>query len=393
MLYTREVFPKLERELEKKEVTIITGMRRVGKTTALVHLYDLVTSENKAIFDLENPLHRKVFEEENYDSVWNNLLQFGLSNKQKSYIFLDEVQNHPEISRVIKYLYDHWDVKFILTGSSSYYLRNLFPESLAGRKIIFEMFPLTFGEFLVFKDVKRTTAESFVQKASSKNKISYEQLAPYYREYLLYGGFPSVVLEQSTERKKVLLSEIFTSYFEKDAKNLADFKDMSKLRDLILLLVPRIGSRIEILKLATTLSLSRETIYSYLSFLEQTYFISLLPRHSGSIDRQAAGSKKLFMCDSGIAGVLGRPSEGQLFEQSVFQNLRPNHTLSFYNRDGGMEIDFIADENVALEVKMSASQQDLTNLKLRARELQISDSYVIVSEFSDKDAVIFAPDV
>ncbi len=393
MLYTRQVFQKLELELATKEITVITGMRRVGKTTALMHLFDLVKSENKAMLDLENPLHRKVFEEENYDNVWNNLKQFRVTNNAKAYLFLDEVQNLPELSRVVKYLYDHFDVKFFLTGSSSYYLRNLFPESLAGRKIIFEMFPLNFAEFLVFKQIKREEVDSFAVKAQNKNKIAYERLISYYDEFIEFGGFPSVVLENDPERKKTMLSEIFTSYFEKDAKNLADFRDMSKLRDLILLLIPRVGSKIEIRKLANDLSVSRETVYSYLSFLEQTYFISLLSKHSASIDRQAAGSKKLFLCDCGMANVLGRTSQGQLFEQSVFQNLRSHHKLSFYSKEGASEIDFIVDGKIALEVKMSMSQQDLANLKRRSAGLNIGETYVLTLKYTENKEGILATDM
>ena len=155
MDHRRRIYTSLEAELETKEMVVITGMRRVGKTTALNHLYGLVKSSNKVMLDLENPLHRKIFEEENYDAVWNNLEVFGIVRTIKAYIFIDEVQNLPELSRVVKYLYDHADVKFVLTGSSSYYLRNLFPESLAGRKMVFELFPLSFGEFLEFKGVKR----------------------------------------------------------------------------------------------------------------------------------------------------------------------------------------------------------------------------------------------
>ncbi|KKP80632.1 MAG: ATPase [Candidatus Levybacteria bacterium GW2011_GWB1_35_5] len=368
-------------------------MRRVGKTTALMHLYDLVSSKNKAIFDFENPLHRKVFEQENYDAVWNNLKQFGVTNKAKAYLFLDEIQNLPEVSKVVKYLYDHFDIKFFLTGSSSFYLRNLFPESLAGRKIIFEIFPLNFAEFLVFRQVKREVGEGFLQKAQDKNKIAYAKLIPYYNEFLEFGGFPSVVLEADSKRKKTILSEIFTSYFEKDAKNLADFRDMSKLRDLILLLVPRIGGRIEIGKLANDLSVSRETIYNYLSFLEQTYFISLLSRYSLSIDRQAAGSKKLFLCDLGIANVLGRISEGQSFEQSIFQNLRSNHKLNFYNKEGASEIDFIVDGKVALEVKTSMSRQDISNLKRRSKGLGIKENYIIALQYNEDKETIAAVDI
>jgi len=393
MLYSREIFKQLELELDKKEATIITGMRRVGKTTALTHLYDLIPSKNKALLDLENPLYRKVFEEENYDTIWNNLKQFKITNETKTYLFLDEIQNLPELSRAVKYLYDHWDVKFVLTGSSSYYLRNLFPESLAGRKIIFEIFPLNFSEFLIFKEVIRETKESFAQKASEKNKIAYERLIPYYNEFLEFGGFPSVVLEKNFERKRTMLSEIFTSYFEKDAKNLADFSDISKLRDLILLLVPRVASRIEINKLANELAVSRQTVYNYLSFLEQTYFISLLPRHSASIDRQAAGSKKLFLCDSGIANVLGRISQGQLLEQSIFQTLRTRHKLSFYQKDRVSEIDFIIDGTTALEVKMSVSRQDISNLKKRAESNKLANYFVISHQFNKEKKVILTTDL
>jgi len=393
MLYRRQLYDQIESELDTKEITVVTGMRRVGKTTALTHLYDRVTSDNKTILDLENPLHRKVFEEENYDTVWNNLKQFGITHTTKAYIFIDEVQNLPDLSRVVKYLYDHWDVKFILTGSSSYYLRNLFPESLAGRKMIFELFPLNFSEFLVFKEVHRIARDSFQAKARNKNRIAYEQLIPYYNEFMEFGGFPSVVLEKKQERKRTMLSEIFTSYFEKDAKNLADFKDMSKLRDLILLLVPRVGSRIEIRKLANSLSVSRETVYNYLAFLEQTYFITLLPKFSGSIDRQAAGSKKLFLCDGGMVNILGKASQGQVFEQSIYQNLRRKHQLTYYNKDGSGEIDFIADAKQAFEVKYTMSQRDVSTLKRRSEGLGIKENYVITHQFDDNPHAILATDL
>lgn len=393
MLYRRQLFVPLEAEVDRKEITVITGMRRVGKTTALSYLYTLVKSSNKTLLDLENPLHRKIFEEENYDAVWNNLKQFGVTSSVKAYIFIDEVQNLPSLSRVVKYLYDHWDVKFFLTGSSSYYLRNLFPESLAGRKMIFELFPLNFAEFLIFKQIRRTAGDSFRSKVIKKNRIAYEQLIPYYNEFMEFGGFPSVILEENQERKRALLSEIFTSYFEKDAKNLADFKDMSKLRDLILLLVPRVGSKIEVLKLANALSISRETVYNYLSFLEQTYFISLLPKFSGSADRQAAGSKKLFFCDAGIVNTLGKVSQGQLFEQSVYQSLRHEHLLTYYSKEGASEIDFITDAACAVEVKFTMSAHDISTLQRRSGALGIKEHYVITHQYNDHPDAVLATDI
>lgn len=393
MFYARDILSSLEKELATQEAIVITGMRQVGKTTVLNHLFGLVQSKNKVLLDLENPLNRRVFEEENYDAVWNNLAQFGISKKEKAYIFLDEVQNLPQVSKVVKYLYDHFKVKFFLTGSSSYYLKNLFPESLAGRKIVFEMFPLTFQEFLRFKGKERKTADSFSEKAEQRNRIAFELYKPYYHEFIEFGGFPKVVLEEARSRKNVFLEEIFTSYFEKDAKSLSDFRDMSKLRDLILLLVPRVGARLEINKLAAELSTTRETVYNYLSFLEKTYFISLLSRFTASIDRQAAGSKKLFLCDTGIANVLGKISQGQLFEQSIFQNLRPWHELAYYSKEGRSEIDFIIDKKIGLEVKLSGSRQDIESLKKRAKAAGLTESYIVSFNYSDQREAIIAVDM
>jgi len=393
MFYPRLILPQLEKELETPEITVITGMRQVGKTTVLDHLFSLIKSSNKVKLDLENPLNRKIFEEENYDAIWNNLAVFGVNNQSKAYVFLDEVQHLPSIGSVVKYLNDHFDVKFVLTGSSSYYLKNLFPESMAGRKFIFEIYPLTFSEFLIFKGLSQKKIVSFSEKAVFKNNILHKKLMPFYLEYLEYGGFPKVVLQQNAERKKAMLSEIFTSYYEKDIKSLADFKDTTKLRDLILLLIPRVGSRIEVSKLATSLGVSRETVYAYLSFLEKTYFIFLISKFSKSIDRQAAGTQKLFLCDVGMANSLGKASEGQLLEQGVFQNLHLNHTINFYNKDGGSEIDFIVDGKIALEAKTSASKRDLDHLKRRSQSLNLPEAYIVSREYSDEKKVILATDL
>lgn len=393
MFYPRRILPQLEKELQTRQIILLTGMRQVGKTTLLAHLFDQIGSENKAFFDLENPFHRKVFEEKNYDHIWNNLKEFGINNKEKAYIFLDEIQNLPEISRVVKYLYDHWPVKFFLTGSSSFYLKNLFPESLAGRKIVYELFPLTFQEFLIFKGIERTPPPTFGQKARQKNEVAHQKYSKLYQEFMEFGGFPAVVLEESPARKTQFLEEIFKSYFEQDVKSLADFKDLSKLRDLIVLLVPRLSSKLEISKLASELAVSRETLYNYLSFLEQTYFVSLLPRFTKSVDRQAAGRKKVFFCDTGLANRLGKASLGQLFENSVFQNLRPEFEVCYYSKNNRSEIDFVINKRIALEVKLTASRRDIANLEQAAEKLDLGESYLTTLNFSPEEEVILAIDL
>ena len=377
----RSILPSLEKELSTKEVIVLTGMRQTGKTTILKYLFERTPSTNKVLLDLENPLNRKLFEEEHYDNIWRNVKQLGITNKEKAYFFLDEIQNVRTLPSVVKYLYDHWQVKFILTGSSSYYLKNLFSESLSSRKLVYELFPLTFDEFLIFMGEILVLQSTIEQKAQEKSEIAYQRKIRFYDEYMRSGGFPAIVLEENPDRRQKLLEQVFTSYFEIDVKSLADVRDSTKLRDLILLLVPRIGSKIDVSKLSSELEVTRETLYNYLAFLERTYIINLLPQYTKSIDRQAAGAKKLYFCDSGLASYLGRLSEGQLFEQSVFQTLRPKDHLSYFQKKK-KEIDFITSKDIALEVKRTASSHDIAFLKKQSESLGITRSYVVTYFYS-----------
>lgn len=388
----RSILPSLEKELSTKEVIVLTGMRQTGKTTILKYLFEQTPSTNKVLLDLENPLNRKLFEEEHYDNIWRNVKQLGITNKETAYFFLDEIQNARKLPSVVKYLYDHWQVKFILTGSSSYYLKNLFSESLSSRKLVYELFPLTFDEFLVFMGEIPAHYASFEQKALEKSEIAYQRKIRFYDEYMKSGGFPAVVLEDNPDRRQKLLEQVFTSYFEIDVKTLADVRETTKLRDLILLLVPRVGSKVDISKLASELEVTRETLYNYLAFLERTYIINLLPQYSKSIDRQAAGGKKLYFCDTGLASYLGRLSEGQLFEQSVFQTLRPKVHLSYFQKKK-KEVDFITSKGIAFEVKRTASSHDISFLKKQSESLGIAKSYVVTYFYSKLPDTIPATDL
>lgn len=380
--------PELQKAFEAPEILVLTGMRQVGKTTLLRWIFDQVKSSNKVMLDAENPLHRKLFEEENFDNIWINLSEFGITSQSKAYIFIDEIQLMPEITRAVKYLYDHYQVKFCLTGSSSYYLKNFFPESLAGRKVLLELYPLTWPEFLTFKGQKISQEASWKQKSTRKSKTRYELYHGLFAEYLRFGGFPKVVLAKNKDRKAKILSDIFTSYFEHDVKSLADVREISRLRDLILLLAPRIGSKLDITKLASELSLSRETVYSYLAFLEATYFLYLLPRHSASPDRRAAGSRKVYISDTGLARLLGELSSGQALENSVVQILRPHHQLSYWSNKRGGEIDLIVDDKTGLEVKVSTSSQDKTTLSKRADSAGLAESFLVSGRYSESKRVI-----
>ena len=394
MLFPRKLFKTLKEQLNKPEIVVLTGMRRVGKTTLLNMVYEKAVSDNKVFLDLTNPIHQMVFEEKNYDNIWSNLKEYNISIKEKAYIFLDEVQQKPGIVNVLKYFYDHYKVKFFLTGSSSFYFKNLFPESLAGRKVVYDIFPLDFEEFLIFKKQEKTFYKEFKSKEKNKNNISHEKHKKFYEEYLFYGGFPQVVLEEKPARKIQWIEDIFKSYFEIDVRTLADFKNKNIFRDLILLLLKRTGSRLEIDKISSELGVSRPTVYSYISFLQGTYFIHLISPFTKNIDREVSGTKKIYICDNGIINNFSKIDTGSLFENAVFLNLKKYGEVKYFQKRKGPEIDFILMENSAgFEVKETANLKDYLKLKKTADFLELKEFYIVTNSFSNEQGIINALDL
>lgn len=385
MLIERYIFLKIKPYINSPEAIVITGMRRVGKTTLLRQIMEEIKSENKIFLDMENPATRKYFEEENYETILNNLRFLGMDTGKKGYVFLDEIQFLKNIPSVVKYLSDHYKIKFFLSGSSSFYLKNLFSESLAGRKYIFELFPLSFREFLRIKGAKINIEA--VKKEISLSHAVFESINRYYDEYLLYGGFPAVAQIESVQEKKKALEDIFSSYFQLEIIQIGDFRKTNVVRDLMLLLMERTGAKIDIQKLSRELRVSRETISNYIAFLESTYFISLIRPFSRNRDTEIRSMPKFYLCDSGLANQFSRVSEGALFENAVFNALRESGEVNYYQKKSGVEIDFIIDKKYAYEVKINAYEQDIKKLAALSKELKLKDYRIISRKYSPLEHV------
>lgn len=371
--------------MESPEAIVITGMRRVGKTALLFDLFQSLDSKNKIFLDLENPLNRKYFEEENYERIGKSFQFLGIDLSKKSCIFLDEIQFVKTLPSVVKYFIDHHQVKFFLTGSASFYLKHLFSESLAGRKYLFELFPLTFAEFLVFKDVDLKIPEDPREVTAAM----FDALSMHHEEYVLYGGFPGVVLKEGVEEKYLALDDIFSSYFNMEVLQLGDFRKNDVLRDLMLLLAQRVGSRLDVQKLSKELGVTRPTLYEYLSFLEATYFIKMVRPFSRGRDAEIRKMPKVYVCDSGMAHHLARLEGGHLFENSIFQNLRMKGEVNYYQKKSGVEIDFIVDRNAAYEVKVRASASDVKRLATLSAALRLPECKVISQKRCDPEGIIY----
>jgi len=387
----RALFSGLLKYFEHKNALVITGMRQVGKTTIMKQLYENCQYP-KLWFDFENPFDQMIFEKADYKVIYDFLVSEAKSKGERLFVFVDEIQNFPDITRIIKYFIDHYGVKFIVTGSSNYYLRNLFPESLSGRKFLFELPPLSFQEFLYFKEKKEEVTSStadFPNNISEQSELNYLRYEYEYSEYLQYGGFPEVVTTADNVTKKLILTNILKSFFEKDIRLLSDLKDIRELRDLILLLVPRTGNMLDITKLASELSTSRVKVYDYLELLQGAFFIKLISKYSAKPGSRVAGGKKIYFSDTGILSVLGSVTEGQLFENCIANQLSAYGDLSFYNHRNTAEIDFILNGKTAFEVKLKGDTNDLTKLKYLSEKLNLKEYFLISKNTGLKGKIVY----
>ena len=381
----RKIFDEIERYLDSPEAIVLTGMRRTGKTTLLQFIYENINSKNKIFLDLENPLNRRYFEVDNYEQIKVSFEVIGIDFTQKAFIFLDEIQFVKILPSIVKYFADHYQVKFFLTGSASFYMKNLFTESLAGRKFIFELFPLSFKEFLTFKEVSLKIPNS----SGDITRAIFDTLSPLYEEYMLFGGFPGVVLKSGAEEKRKALEDIFTSFFQQEVLQLGDFRKNEVLRNLMLLLMQRTGSKLDIQKISRELGVSRQTLNEYVAFLEGTYFIKIVRPFSRGRSAEIRKTPKVYICDTGLANYFARLDTGALFENSVFQNLRLRGELSYYQKKTGVEIDFILNKEKAYEVKTHPYQSDLKKLSGLAQELNVREFKIVSKNFSDMENILY----
>lgn len=384
----RKLLPILEKEFLSDKIMVLTGMRRVGKTTLIRCLYENIKEGRKLYLDLENPLNQSYFSQIDYEKIKVYLEQLAVGRGEKLFVFLDEIQNVKNLPSVVKYLYDHFKIKFVLTGSASFYLKNLFSESLAGRKRIFELYPLDFEEFLSYKapNLKKPDLEDKVSKPI------FHLLEKYLLEYLTYGGFPSVVLKESQEEKMAEIDDIFSSYFQKEIQVLSDFRKLEVARSIIFLLIQRVGSKIEISKIASELGVSRITIQEYLDFLEGTYFIKRIRPYSSKIDVSLRGQPKPYFCDAGFLTKMGKVSESVILENAVFNLIRNLGQIYFYQSKGGAEVDFIVKKDnqlIAFEVKTQAHQSDVNKLERVTKNLALDRFFIVCREFSPLNKVVY----
>tara|TARA_R110002050_G_scaffold204327_1_gene339646 strand:- start:137156 stop:138385 length:1230 start_codon:yes stop_codon:yes gene_type:complete len=370
----RTLYKTLEDHLDQKSYTIITGARQVGKTSLLRQLYThLKEKEEVAVFlNLEN---KDVLDSINSDTenVFNRVvikpksILEGVSEK-RIYLFVDEIQYLDDPTNFLKYLFDEYDinVKVVATGSSAFYIDKKFKDSLAGRKRIFQLYPLSFSEFLVFREERELIRDyaHMVQEPSYVTQYGVDA-AFLFREYLTFGGYPAVVLEENRKEKRHILEELKNSYLRRDLIESGVDKEQQFLM-LVKLLADQVGQMVNKNELSRTLRIDNKTVERYVYILQKCFHIDMVQPYHKNLRKELTKMSKVYFNDLGMRNaILGRfdlprdrQDKGEHFENFIYNQLRIKHDaydIKYWRTVNGHEVDFVIEEGFnqgyALEVK------------------------------------------
>ncbi len=374
MLYDRRIRRHVLKYIDDREALVVLGSRQVGKTSLLKLLMeDLKSHAPVFYYDLEETRVLEVLDE-GVDDFLQFIRTEGADRKRRNIVLLDEIQYLRDPSKFIKLMVDHHsdEVKLIVTGSSALSIKMKFRDSLVGRKIVFHLYPLDFREVLVFKEEAQLSAllpENAFAGTADEGRFYQRDYRRYFLEFLVFGGYPRVVLEDEVERKSKFLGEIVSTYVYRDVSSLFQLEDISKFNRLLSVLAAQIGNLLNISNIANAVGIARHTTSRYLSILESTFILSLLPPYFTNRRKEVTKSPKVYFLDNGIRNyLLGdlaqselRGDIGKLLENLVYtgfvKRMGELDRLHFWRTQNGAEVDFVLERATRLfpiEVKWRA---------------------------------------
>ncbi len=363
-IYKRNIVDQIAQYLASRDIIVIHGARQVGKTYLLRYLIDHHLKKNVFYFDLELPNLLELCNQ-GAERVFQYLLQKGADEHQRIFLLIDEIQYMEDPTKFLKIMHDHYSqIKLFVSGSSTFEIKKKFKESLVGRTVNFELYPLSFEEFLVFK-------EKPYKLHKENTKAVNDELVELAEEYITFGGYPRIVLERSAEKKHVYLSQIITTYVRKDIRDIGNIRDIPAFNALLELLASQSGQLLNVLELSNTLKINRETILEYLYLLENTFIIKRVTPFHRNLRSELSKNPKVFFLDTGMMHLLWlkefpKVILGNAFETFVFLELMKAHkTINFWRTTNRQEIDFIVNDRelYAIEVKYNFQNADTRSLR------------------------------
>ncbi len=351
MYIQRDLELTLQKYLQQKEILAVIGPRQSGKSTLLLHLLEKLPATHLISFDDREILN--LFEHDPKAFMEIHI-------KKYKYVLIDEVQYSKNSGKILKYIYDTCNTKLFLSGSSAteFSLQSL--RFLVGRIFVFYLYPLSFSEFVRYKnDNLFTLLEQGHFKAPT-----IEQLNKLLDEFVAYGGYPRVVLAGDAEEKRIVLKNIYNTYFSREIKEILQVSEDYKLSLLLKALSLQTGNLLNYAELGQLSGFSYPELRSHLNILEKTFICSLLRPFHTNKRTELVKNPKVFFFDTGFRNEiiqnfsLERTDQGSLYENFVYTELiKKGFTPKYWRTKAKAEVDFIIEHNnqpIPLEVKSSS---------------------------------------
>ncbi len=387
--------------INRREVISLVGSRQSGKTTFLNHLQKKLLKKNKkAVYiTFENTQSRQLFE---------NPEEFKIYYQDYDVLIIDEFHYAKEGGQKLKYLYDTTDKKYIISGSSSLELTFKTGKYMVGRMITFNLLPFSFEEFLLASN--KSLFNLFLLKKPF-SKVTEGSFLKNFETYLIYGGYPAVVLAKSNIEKEKILEGIVDNYLLRDIKDLLTLTTEDELIILMKLLAGQIGNLINYNELSTLSGLKYKQLLKHLEILKKTYVVDLIRPYSTNRRTELVKNPKVYFSDSGFRNCIlrdfrsfdKRQDFGSVIENYIYTKLTNNQTIisrvNFWRTKSGAEVDFIIEKEgkvIPIEVKYSSTPAVGKSLHSFINKYKPNMVYVVTKDVKknikiDKTKVFFIP--
>lgn len=362
----RELYQEIKRFMKTRQIVAITGLRRVGKTTMMFKIIkeyldngfskhnifyfsfdDYSSIRIKEVIDIYRKMHDKDLRAENYLFVF------------------DEIQKIRNWEEQLKVVYDLYPkIKFLISGSESLFIRRKSRESLAGRIFEFKLNPLSFKEYLDFKNKKYDNL--FIYR---------EEILKEFNNFLMCNGFPELIEAEPEVIKKYIREGVIDKILYHDMSEVFEVKNLIIIRKIFDIIYNNPGQIIELQQFASEVGITRHLLSEYLEYLEESFLIKKLYNYSRNARKTQRRLKKYY--PTLINPLLIKDDFPKVFEQAIVIHTNTDY---FWRDAYKNEVDIIKTEPLtAIEVKSGeVKERDLEGLKK------------FIEKFKPKKAVIIS---
>ncbi|OIN97784.1 hypothetical protein AUJ66_02180 [Candidatus Desantisbacteria bacterium CG1_02_38_46] len=357
MYIKRNLEEIINKYIETPEIIAIVGARQTGKTTLLKHVQENI--KNSTFITFEDVKIRTLF-----DRDIDAFIELHINPYQ--HIFIDEFQYARKGGQSLKFIYDTThNKKIFISGSSVLELTVNAVKYLAGRIFSFNLYPFGFQEYLSYKNPHLYEYYKKIEQDKKLDNVLIEKFYSLLEDFIIYGGYPRVVIAKGTEEKKEVLKNILNVYLLKDVKDSFRLADDYKIFNLIKSLSLQTGNVISYNELSSTTQQSFSLLKRSLSLIEKTYIIALLRPFFTNKRIELVKNPKVYFYDTGLRNAViddfkkmdARQDSGSLYENFIFTEFtKKNFNVKYWRTKSKAEVDFIINDKIPVEVKSNLNR-------------------------------------